>query len=82
MRNISMIPILSVLLLLSSETGLAQTPVPEESFEGANGLHIHVKEVAPGNQPSSVQVICYINHKRPEIRRSPLSATSIANWAE
>jgi hypothetical protein len=53
MRNISLIPIVSVLLLFSSVRGLAQAPVPEKVFEGANGLRIHVKEVAPGAQLSS-----------------------------
>ena len=64
MRNISLIPIVSVLLLFSSVRGLAQAPVPEKVFQGANGLRIHVKEVAPGAQPSSVQIICYLKHRK------------------
>jgi hypothetical protein len=52
------------LLPFSSVRGLAQAPVPEKVFEGANGLRIHVKEVAPGAQPSSVQIICYLKHRK------------------
>jgi hypothetical protein len=64
MRNIRMMPILCVLLLFSAGRGLAQpAPVPEKSFEGANHLRIKIKEVVPGGQPSSVQVICYLKHK-------------------
>jgi hypothetical protein len=63
MKNISFTPILFALFLLSVGRGFAHAAgVPERTFEGANHIRIEVKEVAPGNQPSSVQVICYLKH--------------------
>jgi cytosol aminopeptidase family protein len=41
-----------------------EAKVPERSFVAANGLKITVKEVAPGNQDSSLQVVCYLKHKQ------------------
>jgi hypothetical protein len=64
MRNLWIVAIFCGLLLSSGDRGLAQqTQVPEETFEAANHLRITVREVAPGNQPSSVQIICYLKHK-------------------
>lgn len=34
-----------------------------QSFAAANGLSITVKMVAPGNEPTPVQMICYFKHK-------------------
>jgi hypothetical protein len=54
-----------VLLAFLAGAGLSQqAPVPEKVFEGTSHLRIHVREVVPGGQPSSVQVICYLEHKK------------------
>jgi hypothetical protein len=34
-----------------------------QSFTAANGLVVTVKMVAPGNEPSPVQMVCYFKHK-------------------
>jgi len=34
-----------------------------QSFTAANGLMVTVKMVAPGNEPSPVQMVCYVKHK-------------------
>jgi hypothetical protein len=63
-RKLQTIPIVCMMLLFSLSTVFAQqAPVPERSFAGANHLTIQVREVVPGGQPSSVQVVCYLKHK-------------------
>jgi cytosol aminopeptidase family protein len=65
MKALLLPALIGILLALSSGRGSAQqAPVPEKIFEGANHLRIHVKEVAPGGQASSVQVICYLKHRK------------------
>jgi hypothetical protein len=62
MRTVQMTLTLSVLLPVWTAIGLAQQ-VPERIFQGANHLRIEIKQVAPGGQPSSVQILCYLKHK-------------------
>ncbi len=40
-----------------------QTQPLQQSFIAANNLKISVKEVAPYNQPTQLQIICYFKHK-------------------
>ena len=64
LTNNRILPILCVLLLFSASRGLAQpAAVPEKIFQGANHLRIKIREVVPGGQPSSIQVICYLKHR-------------------
>jgi hypothetical protein len=64
LRNLRIVPVICALLLFSASQGSSQqAPVPEKIFKGANDLTIHVKEIVPGGQPSSVQVVCYLKHK-------------------
>jgi hypothetical protein len=64
MRSIWLLPLAFILLSFAAVGAPAQqAPVAEKTFEAANDLRIEVKEVVPGGQPSSVQVICYLKHK-------------------
>src|SRR5438445_13897200 len=51
------------LTLFVSCAAWAEQAPPEKIFDGANHLRIHVKEVVPGGQLSSVQVACYLKHQ-------------------
>jgi hypothetical protein len=63
-RNLQTILIVCLLSLFSASGASAeQASVPERTFAGANHLTIEVREVAPGGQPSSVQIVCYLKHK-------------------
>jgi hypothetical protein len=63
MRTLLTVPLLCASLLFSPGSGSAQpAPVPEKSFEGAHHLQIEIKEVVPGGEPSSVEVIYFLKH--------------------
>jgi hypothetical protein len=52
-----------ILTLFVTCAARAEQAPPEKIFDGANHLRIHVKEVVPGGQLSSVQVACYLKHQ-------------------
>ena len=57
------VAIAAVVLFIGDGADAQEAKVPERSFVAANGLKITVKEVAPGNQDASLQVVCYLKHK-------------------
>lgn len=58
-------PIFSQRVTAQSATSsqATQTQPIQQSFIAANNLKITVKEVAPYNQPTQLQIICYFKHK-------------------